>query len=490
MLDLLIVNPMASHGIYGPLGSSLIAVEPPQWCRIIAGWARDAGFSVEILDAEALGYEALRAAHAANIRRARLVCVAVYGHQPSASTQQMWGAGEFCRDFKAISDAPVIMVGGHPSALPLRTMLDERVDFVGVGEGVLTIEHLLRGFPLREVPGLWWREGDGKGTAVSICNNAPAPLVEDMARLHGQVWDLLPMQLYRAHNWQCFGDLSKRQPYASIFTSLGCPYKCEFCCINAPFDSNRYRVRAPQDVVDEIGNLYQNYGVRTFKITDEMFVLRERHYIAICEQLAATGLGSDINVWAYARVDTVKPENLAVLRRGGIRWLALGIESGSAHVRDGANKRMRTDDIVGTVKAIQDAGINVIGNFMFGLRDDDVVTMSQTLSLALDCLPDFANFYSTMAYPGSALYRQAIEKGWALPDSWRGYSQHNDDCRPLDTEHLSGKEILEYRDAAFNSFFRDTRYLAHVERKFGAETQAHVEQMTTYKLKRKLTEAA
>jgi anaerobic magnesium-protoporphyrin IX monomethyl ester cyclase len=127
---------------------------------------------------------------------------------------------------------------------------------------------------------------------------------------------------------------------------------------------------------------------------------------------------------------------------------------------------------------------------MFGLRDDDCVTMSQTLSLALECMPDFANFYSTMAYPGSALYGQAVQKGWTLPVSWRGYSQHNDDCRPLDTEHLSGKEVLEYRDAAFNSFFRDPRYLAHVERKFGAETRAHVESMTTYKLKRKLTEAA
>jgi anaerobic magnesium-protoporphyrin IX monomethyl ester cyclase len=493
MLDLLVVNPAAAHGIYGPLGSSLIAVEPPQWCRIIAGWARDAGFSVEILDAEALGYEALQAAHAANIRRARLVCVAVYGHQPSASTQQMWGAGEFCRDFKAVSDAPVIMVGGHPSALPERTLREEAIDYVGVGEGVVTVEALLRQpilgpgpviSNIGDIPGLAFRFRD------EVRRNKPAPLVEDMARFHGNVWDLLPMQFYRAHNWQCFGDLSRRQPYASIFTSLGCPYKCEFCCINAPFDSNRYRMRRPNDVVNEIAGLHLNSGVRTFKITDEMFVLNERHYTAICEQLAATGLGSDINVWAYARVDTVKPENLAVLRRGGIRWLALGIESGSEHVRDGANKKMKPRDIVGTVKAIQDAGINVIGNFMFGLRDDDVVTMNQTLDLALDCMPDFANFYSTMAYPGSALYGQALEKGWTLPDSWRGYSQHNDDCRPLDTEHVAGQGVLAFRDAAFNRFFGDARYLSHVERKFGAETRAHVEQMTTYKLRRKLTEAA
>ena len=320
--------------------------------------------------------------------------------------------------------------------------------------------------------------------------NDPAPLVEDMARLHGNVWDLLPMQLYRAHNWQCFGDLSKRQPYASIFTSLGCPYKCEFCCINAPFDSNRYRMRSAVAVADEIEYLHKFHGVSTFKITDEMFVLNERHYTAICEKLIIRGLGDKLNIWAYARVDTVKPENLSLLRRAGIRWLALGIESGSEHVRDGANKKMKTRDIVGTVKAIQDAGINVIGNFMFGLRDDDVGTMRETLALALDCMPDFANFYSTMAYPGSALYGQALREGWTLPDSWRGYSQHNDDCRPLDTEHVSGAEVLDFRDRAFDAFFSSQGYVDHVAKKFGAETMAHVEQMTTYKLKRKLTEAA
>jgi radical SAM superfamily enzyme YgiQ (UPF0313 family) len=49
------------------------------------------------------------------------------------------------------------------------------------------------------------------------------------------------MGKYRAHNWPCFGDLAARKPYASIYTSLGCPYKCTFCCINAPFGTNRFQ---------------------------------------------------------------------------------------------------------------------------------------------------------------------------------------------------------------------------------------------------------
>lgn len=486
MTDLVIINPAASHGIYGPLGDDLIAVEPPQWIRLIAGYVRDHGFSVEIIDAEAQRLEPFQVSGIARAFAPRLICVAVYGHQPSASTQQMWGARQTIRALHG-SGAPVIMVGGHPSALPERTLLEERaefLDYVGVGEGHLTVTGLLRGDDIAIVPGLVWRDGR------TIRINKPASLCEDLAELHGNVWDMLPMRLYRAHNWQCFGQLGERKPYASIYTSLGCPYACRFCCINAPFDSNRYRMRKPLDVVQEIRRLRDDYGVRTFKITDEMFVLKERHYMAICELLAQYNRRDDLNIWAYARVDTVRPATLALLRKAGIRWLALGIESGSALVRDGANKRLKTADIVGTVKAIQAAGINVIGNFMFGLQDDTMETMQQTLDLAIECLPDFANFYCTMAYPGSGLYREAIAKGWTLPESWRGYSQHNDDCRPLDTAHLSGHDVLAFRDQAFTAFFDSQAYGDHIRNKFGMATLVHVHGMTSHKLKRKLLEPA
>ena len=53
MTDLVIIHPGAAHGIYGELGNSLVAVEPPLWPRLIAGYARDRGYKVKILDAEA-----------------------------------------------------------------------------------------------------------------------------------------------------------------------------------------------------------------------------------------------------------------------------------------------------------------------------------------------------------------------------------------------------------------------------------------------------
>lgn len=484
-LDLLIIHPGAAHGIYGELGDDLVAIEPPLWARLIAGYVRDQGYSVRIIDAEARNYRPEDVAAIAIKLDPRLICIAAYGHQPSASTQQMTGAGAIARAIKARHNVfvPIIMVGGHVSALPERTLREEAINYACVGEGPITIARMLAGDKDADVPGLvWWRGLN------EIVVNPSAPLIEDLSLLHGDAWDLLPMGLYKAHNWQCFGDIKSRRPYASIYTSLGCPYKCSFCCINAPFASNRYRMREPEAVVAEIGKLYDDHGVRTFKIVDEMFVLNEKHYMAIAEGLCRHEMGKVLNIWAYARIDTVKSHTLALLRRAGFRWLALGIESGSAHVRDGASKKLKNDDIIGVVRAIQEAGINVIGNYIFGLPDDDHESMRATLRLALEANTEFANFYSAMAYPGSPLYLEALKSKAALPETWRGYSQHNDDCRPMDTKHLSGAEVLGFRDAAFQTYFTNPAYLDMVERKFGAETLHHVQAMTRYKLKRKLLE--
>ena len=487
-LDLLLVNPGGRHEVYQKLGAHLTAVEPPLWCRLIGGYARDHGFSVAIVDSEAENLDPAAIAERVKVANPRLLGMIVFGHQPSASTQQMASAGEKCRAIKEHNqDIPIIMVGGHVSALPEQTLKEEPVDFVCKGEGPLTVVQLLdvlkdgRTGGFEDIEGLVWMR-DGEPVI-----NPPAPLIKDLDRdLHGNVWDLLPMDKYRAHNWQCFGDLDARQPYASIYTSLGCPYKCVFCCINAPFDINRYRMRNPRAVVDEIALLHDTYGIKTFKIIDEMFVLNDRHVNAICDLLIERDYG--LNIWAYARVDTVKPGILDKLKGAGIRWLALGIESGSEHVRDGAEKAFSQDDIIAIVRAIQKAGIHVIGNFIFGLPDDDHQTMQQTLDLARELNCEFVNFYSAMAYPGSPLYAMAVSQNLPLPENWSGFSQHSYDCHPLPTEHLSAAEVLKFRDDAFYAYFSNPRYLDMVTQSLGGKTREHIEDMARHRLSRKLLE--
>src|SRR5438093_8677588 len=292
--------------------------------------------------------------------------------------------------------------------------------------------------------------------------NPAAPLVMDVEHeMPGIAWDLMPMAQYRAHNWHCFGDL-QRQPYAAIYTTLGCPYHCSFCCIQAPFrqgekaaglrtSANSYRYWSAERVLDQIDVLVNQYGVRNLKIADEMFVLNRKHVLGICDRLIERGY--DLNIWAYARVDTIKPGMLEKLKAAGFNWLALGIEAGADRVRANVDKGFAQEEIYRVIARVRDAGINVIGNYIFGLPEDDLETMQATLDLALALNCEFANFYSAMAYPGSPLYALAIENGWSLPPAWSGYSQHAVDTLPLPTRHLSAADVLRFRAQAFETYY-------------------------------------
>ena len=486
--DLLLINPGGGSTIYQGLARDVAAMEPPLWCRLIGSYIRDKGHDVRILDANAENLSASETAVNAVKQSPVLICVVVHGHQPSASTQSMESAGAICRAIKTIDHGiPIILVGGHVAALPERTLREEDVDFACSSEGPVTVLGLLEaiksGSSWESVPGLVFRDGD----AIRV---NPAPPLLDLSDLKGDVWYLLPMNAYRAHNWQVL-DGSPRQSYASIYTSLSCPFSCSFCMIDAPFrasESRRYRTRMPADVINEIDFLHRMYGTKTFKIVDEMFVLSPNHYVPICEGLAAKPYASELNIWAYARVDTVKEGHLPLLRRAGIRWLALGIESGSAHVRDGADKAFSDEDIVSTVLAIQAAGINVIGNFIYGLKDDTAESMQATLDLALELRCEFSNHYAAMPYPGSRLFDETPVEH--LPDSWAGYSHQSYITKPLPTDTLSAADVLRFRDYAFNRCFTDSGYLEHIEKKFGLDAVTQINRMVGYKLPRKLTEVA
>ena len=494
-LDLVLVNPGNRVKIYQSLSSTLAAVEPPVWAGLMATFVRNHGFSVSIIDATAEELSSQETAEKIAELNPVLTAVVVYGQQPSASTQVMPGASAVCTAIKQIStNFKVLLVGGHVAALPERSLREENTDFVAAGEGLYTMLELLAALKsdapdYSKVRGLLYWEGK------EVKANPPAPLLMDVEeKMPGIAWDLLPMEKYRAHNWHCFDGL-QRQPYAALYTTLGCPFHCSFCCIQAPFKSgeqelgykeitNSYRFWSPQRVMEEIDLLVNKYGVRNIKIADEMFVLNPKHVLGICDGIIERGY--NLNIWAYARVDTVRDEMLDKLKRAGFNWLALGIEAANERVRDDVQKGYNQEDIRKTVDKIRNAGINIIGNYIFGLPEDDLETMQATLDLALDLNCEFANFYSAMAYPGSPLYNKAIQEGLSLPESWSGYSQHAVDTMPLPTKYLSSAQVLEFRDHAFQVYFNNPKYLEMIARKFGQETVEHIRQMADHKLERQL----
>jgi anaerobic magnesium-protoporphyrin IX monomethyl ester cyclase len=487
-MDILFVNPGDRRQIYQDLGDEFCAIEPGVFPGLFATYARKKGHDVGLLDIPALFISAEEAAKQIEAANPTLVALCVYGFQPSASTQNMTAAGRVAECVKQLNpNRKILMTGTHPAALPERTLREENVDFVVDLEGPVTIHKTATALKesrpdFSKIPSLWWKDHEGVHAP-----KGPEPLISDLdAEMPGGAWDLLDMKRYRAHNWHCFDHIDDRSPYASVHTSLGCPYHCTFCCINAPFGKSSYRMWSPDQVVKEIDFLVDTYGVKNVKFVDEMFVMRRSHVLGICERLMKRPY--KVNIWAYARVDTVKDDFLATMKAAGINWLCLGIEAANSSVRDGADKKFSDEDILEVCRKIQSHGIRIIANYIFGLPEETHERMRQTLDLALEINAEFANFYSAMAYPGSQLYRDAVAANLPLPATWKDFSQHGYGTFPLTNGILSPAEILRFRDDAFQTYYRHQPYLDMVHDKFGQKVVDHVVRMREVPLKRKLFE--
>jgi anaerobic magnesium-protoporphyrin IX monomethyl ester cyclase len=244
------------------------------------------------------------------------------------------------------------------------------------------------------------------------------------------------------------------------------------------------RFWSPDFIIKEFDQLAQ-MGVQTLRISDEMFFLNQRYYEPLVKMLAERDYG--LRMWTYSRVDTVREEYLPLFLKAGIQWLCLGIEAGNQTVRREVYKGSFKDiNIREVVKSTRQRGMKILSNFIFGLPEDSLETMQQTLDLALELNTEHANFYPCQALPGSQLYYTARANGWKTPDSYAGYAFLSYECEPLPTKYCTAAQVLKFRDEAWQKYFTNPAYLAQVERLFGAEQRKNVEALARVKLRRKL----
>ena len=505
-LDVLFVNPDSSAKAYQGLATVYSAIEPPTWSLLLAESCRSKGFGVGILDCDAERLTLEQSVKRVAEVRPRLIVLVVYGQNPNSGTTNMIGALALARALKDHHpEFPICFVGSHTSALPMEVLANDCVDIVLLNEGVYALHNLLKsnlGDDLQHIKGIGYKKRGSADDRIPTLNPAQDVVPQDRMDhdLPGYAWDLLPyrekpLDLYRAHFWHAEFDHGKRTPFAAIYTSLGCNFGCDFCMINIvnridngdqinAAHSRRMRFWSPEWVSREMRKL-ASMGVRTLRISDEMFFLNRKYYTPILQQVIDQNFG--FNMWTYSRVDTVRRDSLDLFKRAGVNWLALGVEAGNQLVRQEVSKgSFQEVNIREVCKTINDADINIISNYIFGFPEDTMETMQETLDLAMELNTEMANMYPCQALPGSPMYNLAKKNGWPLPDTYEGYAFLSYESQPLPTKYVSSADVLKFRDDAWQKYFTNPIYLNLVEHKFGALERKNIEDMTRIHLKRKI----
>ena len=391
-VDVVFIVPNNSKKIYQTLSVSYSAIETPTWALLLAESCRNKGFNVKIIDTTAENLSDDDTYQRLKDFSPRLISFVVYGQNVNSGTTNMSGAIRLSNFLKSKNKNFLIsFVGSHVQALPLETLKKEKsIDIGFTNEVVYSLQNLLKTNlelnDLKNTKGIVFRNND-----EIILNDAEIIVPQEKMDedLPGYAWDLLPYKkkpfdLYRSPLWHAEYNQKYRTPYAAIQTSLGCMFGCEFCMINiinrndnseigVASNYSKMRYWSTEFILKEFKKLL-NYGVKTIKITDEMFLLNPKYYLPLCEKLAELNKNDDLKLWAYSRIDTVKrPEILSKVRKAGIKWLCLGIESGDKKVRlEVAKGKFDDVDVNAVIQKIHDADIEVMANYIFGLPTDDL----------------------------------------------------------------------------------------------------------------------
>lgn len=330
---------------------------------------------------------------------------------------------QYCK--KKAPEAAAVMGGPHVTFTDEETLRKHPgVDIIVRGEGEDTtralVQTLAKGEDLETVPGLTFRQ---KG---KIVKTEDRPFIPDLDLLPMPDRNLFPLSRY----------LAMRVP-VSILSSRGCPMDCSFC-VGRRMTGRKGRFRNPHCVVDEIEAAHR-LGFEEVCIDDDLFTRKRSHVNAICDEILRRGLKMDMYI--FARVDTVDRELLRKLRKAGCRMICFGLESGNQKVLDLAHKQATPEKARRAVDLCKEAGISPLGSFILGLPGETRETMEETISFAQSLGIPYG-FHLLSPFPGTKIREKAAEFGLKiLTDDW---SLYDADHSVTETEGLSAREAQNF----------------------------------------------
>jgi anaerobic magnesium-protoporphyrin IX monomethyl ester cyclase len=340
-------------------------------------------------------------------------------------------AAEILKAVKQHCPSVITVMGGPHVSFDARNTLTQfpEIDAIIIGEGENT---LMQWLPVVKNRSAWHGI---KGLAFfedeQFISTGAGDFIENLDALPLPSRHLLPLSKYKALGFPI-----------SIITSRGCPNKCIFC-LGRKMVGFKVRYRDPVRVVDEIESIL-SMGFERINIADDLFTANKKRVNVLCQEI----LNRNIKFgWsAFARVDTVDEETLAIMKKAGCDAVSFGIESGNPEMLARVRKKITLDQARQAVKACKKVGMIAHASFMVGLPGESQQTMQDSLDFVREL--DIEHGYHFLApFPGTTV-REHIEDYdlQILTDNWTRYDANTAIVR---TSHLDPESIESFVAKAY-----------------------------------------
>jgi hopanoid biosynthesis associated radical SAM protein HpnJ len=313
------------------------------------------------------------------------------------------------------------------------------VDFVARNEFDFTIKEVAEGREWSGIKGLSYRNAAGV-----IVHNEDRPVMHDM--------DSLPFvtPVYKRDlTMEKYFIGYLKHPYISFYTGRGCKSRCTFCLWPQTVGGHRYRTRSVGHVIDEIRYCQSAFPqVREFFFDDDTFTDDLPRAEAIARELGKLGV-----TWSCNAKANVPRETLKVLKDNGLRLLLVGYESGNQQILHNIKKGMRIEVAERFTKDCHNLGITIHGTFIMGLPGETKETIEETIRFATRINPHTIQVSLAAPYPGTFLYKQALENGWLDSANAELVDANGVQIAPLHYDHLSHSEIFHSVEEFYRRFY-------------------------------------
>jgi hopanoid C-3 methylase len=298
------------------------------------------------------------------------------------------------QETKALNPEIITIVGGHhPSVIP-QDFAKDFIDFIVIGEGERTFQELIESLELK-------RNGSAvKGLAIpkdgSLLFTGERHLI-DINEMPNPRRDLTSK--YRNHYFR-----GTWRPIACIVGSRGCSFRCTFCC-QWILNRGKYRVRAPESVVNELAKIGEPFVIFVDDNSWEDFEWVEQLYFKIKDACIKK------NYQIYARSDLIvrRPLLIERWREIGLKAVLVGFESFRDDHLKKLNKGCTVDKNTQAAQILKANGVGIIGYFMI----DPLYTegdFSKLIEYVHRLDIDQPIFSILTPFPGTNLYKQVKDQ--------------------------------------------------------------------------------